>query len=239
MRMLVVLHLGANAIVLWLAYYWLGVAEADTSGLLWSAALALLVLVLSCWTYGAALRHFQLQESAGAAWRRVLGNLPPLFATVLMVGVVYWLLARWEQYSSQPAFQIASYFTLKSRSALAPDQRFCVSSMPYFGWCVGCDAGAVLPLRRHRQRMAGVGCVRSVCQVRRWVIGSQTPLCWLVCTCMGALRKLFSWVPGLESLPMQMTSFWFRAGAAYLFFVAAWLGVGFVTAVQLRGATRD
>src|ERR1035441_5649999 len=57
-RKLFVLHLVANALLLWLGYEWLGVGESTRLRLAWSAVYALAVLALVCWLHGATLVFF-------------------------------------------------------------------------------------------------------------------------------------------------------------------------------------
>ena len=52
-RKLILLHLGANALLLWLGYEWLGVGESTRLRLLFSALEALAILALFCWLHGA------------------------------------------------------------------------------------------------------------------------------------------------------------------------------------------
>ena len=47
------LHLVANALLLWLGYEWLGVGESTALRLAWSALDALAILALVCWLHGA------------------------------------------------------------------------------------------------------------------------------------------------------------------------------------------
>jgi hypothetical protein len=230
MRMLVLLHLVANAVVLWLSYLWLGVAEADAKGLLWSAALALLVLVLSCWTYGAALRHFQLQERRVMAWRRVFPNVPPLLAAVLMVGAVYWVLARGAASSSDLAFQIASYITLKSRSPLAPEtvQSIFDSALWLLRWIV--IPVFYLPVLS-AMAVRGWSGIRELFARRPWIYWLQAPV--LILCALWVPLRLLTWIPQMETFATEMGSFVLRAGGAYLLFTVAGLALAFVTAAAM------
>ena len=57
---LVIVHLLANAILLGVGYFWLGIGESRYSALVWSALLALLVQTAASVTYGASLAFFGL-----------------------------------------------------------------------------------------------------------------------------------------------------------------------------------
>src|SRR5207249_6443583 len=69
LRKLTLIHVFANALLLWLAYYWLGLAESRASALAWSLFVAVLILSLVCWVYGAAFAC--MEENP---WRTALRN---------------------------------------------------------------------------------------------------------------------------------------------------------------------
>ena len=122
LRRLALLHLVVNGLLLWLVYYWLGVGESRASTLAWSGFVALLIVELSCWAYGAAFVFFRNgpPSSFGGLAEPALRNMIPLAIAAALAGILYWLLARWADYSAQPAFQIASYLTLKFRTPVRP-----------------------------------------------------------------------------------------------------------------------
>src|SRR5579862_2804035 len=106
---LALMHLAANAILLGLAYYWLGVPESRAATLVWSALIAIVILLFACWTYGSGFTFFAQadQRRAVAAWRSALRNIIPFALAVVVIAVLYWLLARWGDYSAKPSFRIA------------------------------------------------------------------------------------------------------------------------------------
>ena len=61
-RKFFLLHLVINALLLWVAYEWLGVGESTRLRLLWSALYALAILALACWFHGATLVFFREGE---------------------------------------------------------------------------------------------------------------------------------------------------------------------------------
>ncbi len=109
-KTLAITHLLGNAILLWLAYYWLGVGESTISRLIWSALLAVLMLAAAVWLHGSGFSDF----------KTALQNLLPLCVFAIIVLTFYGVLAWWKDYSSAPAFKIASYITLKLRKPLKP-----------------------------------------------------------------------------------------------------------------------
>ena len=223
------LHLAANALLLGLGYYWLGVREARTSMLLWSTLLALILVGLACWTYGASFAYFQAAErrEAIAAWRATVGRLVPLAAAACVLAVIYWLIERWAEYSGQPAFQIASYLTLKLRTPVRP-----ASAMRVFNtltWLVRWVVVPVLflPMCSAIVARGWIGFRDIGARVRGWVYWIEVPVLLL---CIAWVpRKLLAWVPLTEGFGLEMASFVVRAAVAYLLFCASWLVLAYVT----------
>ena len=68
-RKLCLLHLAANALLLWLGYEWLGVAESTRLRLALSAVDALAILALVCWLHGATFAYFRDEPKINDAFR--------------------------------------------------------------------------------------------------------------------------------------------------------------------------
>ena len=77
-------HAASNAVIVALAYYWLGLPESRALTLVWSAVVALVTVALLCWTYGAALACLEANP-----WRVALRNLLPFAVAVLVVMALY------------------------------------------------------------------------------------------------------------------------------------------------------
>jgi len=239
LRLPVLAHFLANAVLFWLGYYWLGLGEGRASALAWSAFIALVVLCVGCWSYGAALVFFSLEgERRGlAAWRIALRNLAPLAVAALAVIVLYYWLARWADYSSTPASQLASFLTLRLRKPVKP-----VSVLRVFNallWLVrwAILPALLLPMLSAIAAMGWRGFQALGARARKWLYWIETPLL-LVCTIAIPL-KLVSWVPEVGGFGFQTLSFVLRAGAAYLLFVVAWLVLAFVTSGGRPRLTQD
>lgn len=229
LRWLTVLHLAANGLLLWLGYYWLGVGESRASMLAWSACVAVLIVVLGCAAYGAALVYFQEPGNLRAitAWRVALGNLLPLALAAMIVALIYWLLNRWEDYSSQPAFQIASYLTLRFRRPVRPASVALVFNVAL--WVVRWVVLPVLLLpmmsaiaARGWNGFRGIGA-----QARRWIYWIEAPV--LLLLTLWIPLKLLGWTPHVDSFGMEVVSFTMRSAVAYLLFAGSWLALAFVT----------
>jgi hypothetical protein len=92
-RKLVLLHLIANALLLWLAYEWLGVGDSTGLRLVFSALDALVILALTCWLYGATFVFFRADGGKlNEAFRTALRNLAPLVCAALAAILIYGLL---------------------------------------------------------------------------------------------------------------------------------------------------
>lgn len=223
------LHVAANGLLLWLGYYWLGTGESRASALAWSAFIALAAVTFGCWSYGSTLVYFHeaSQRRPFAAWRTTLRHLLPLTLAAILIGVIYWLLERWAVFSSKPAFEIASFLTMKFRAPVRP-----ASIARIFGVTLWIVQWMVLPvlllpavsaIAAHGWR--GYGAIAG--NVRRWLYWIETPALLLVAFWIPL--KLIGWVPRLNGFGLQAASFVLRAAVAYLLLVGGWLVLASVT----------
>src|ERR1039458_4103330 len=124
LRKFFVLHLVADAMLLWLGYLWLGVAESTRTLLLFSTLSALGILAMACWFHGATMVFFRKGDGPEIgikdAFRTALRRLPALVAAAILVFALYGLLVWAAGASGQPAFRLASWLTLKLRTAVKP-----------------------------------------------------------------------------------------------------------------------
>ncbi|SPE31465.1 conserved membrane hypothetical protein [Candidatus Sulfopaludibacter sp. SbA6] len=224
---LVALHLGGNALLLWLGYYWLGTGESRTLTLLWSFAVALLLVCLTCLLHGATFVFVGQSSGLSTAFRTALRNLLPILVAAFAVLAVYLLLSRWADYSSQPAFKIASWLTLKLRKPVKPSTILRIFNVVtwLFRWVI-----LPLPLLPMISGVASKGW-RGFTHFGKlsgkrlyWL---QAPVL-LLCSFWLPLR-LIGWVPQAGSFVMEILSFAARLLFAYLLFVASWLLLAFLT----------
>ncbi len=219
------IHLAANAALMALAYYWLGVGETRSLTLAWSAFLALVVLCGGCCTYGATIVYFETREFGGA-WRTALRHLVPLAIAVMLIGVIYALpMPDW-------SVPVASFLTLKSRMAVKPER---IASI--FSWVYAAVSFVVIPVLL----LPIVGAVASQgwrgfrnFGLRKWQYWIQTPvllwfMIWLPLKLMGFVRLTGGFAAESISLVLRFT-------LAYLFFGAAWLALALKTS---GGIPRD
>jgi hypothetical protein len=240
--MLILLHLLANALLLWLAYLWLGVGESTMFRLALSAADALVILALVCWLHGATFAYFRTGAPRGvnAAFRTALRHLPALLLLAVAVIVLYLLLAMWDAYSAQPAFKWASYLTLKLRRPVKP-----AAILAVFRAVLWVVRWVLLPLALlpmfsgvAARGWSGFGEFGWPWKRLIWLAAPVSLLCAL-----WAPFRLYDWVPHVNGFGLEMLSFALRVALAYLMFVAGWLILAFVTsrgrpaASQLNTAT--
>jgi hypothetical protein len=209
LQRLCLVHLVGNALLLWLGYGWLGVGEATLGSLAWSVLLAVAVVGLALWLHGSALAYFRTGAFLNPR------NLPALLVVAAVALGIYVLLARWADYSAKPAFQIASYLTLKLRKPLKPATVLAIFNGVL--WLVRWVVVPVLLLP-----IASQGFRKPE---RRWLYWLAVPVL-LLCALKVPLA-IVHWVPPVGGFGMQMASFLLRAAVAYLFFTGSLLLLAF------------
>jgi hypothetical protein len=226
MRRFASLHLIANALILWLGYYWLGIGESRTALLAWSLFVLVVFVAFVCCAYGAALVYFRDDgRHAASSWRTAMRNLPPLLLAAITVVFIYWLLDQWSVYSARPAFRIASWMTLTLWTPISP-----ASIARIFNVVLWVVRWAALPvfLLPELSAVAALGWQGFRNQrVPGWLYWIEVPLL-LLCLIRVPLW-LFYRVPEVSGFGMQAASFTARIGVAYLLFGASWLVLAFVT----------
>uniref|UniRef100_Q025N1 Uncharacterized protein n=1 Tax=Solibacter usitatus (strain Ellin6076) TaxID=234267 RepID=Q025N1_SOLUE len=225
-RKLCLLHLSANALLMWLGYEWLSVAESTRLRLAVSAADALAILALVCWLHGATFVYFRDVPKINEAFRVALRHLAALVTAAILVLVLYGLL-RWAAgAAAQPAFRLASWLTLHLHKPVKPASVARVLQALFWivRWIVLpvvlLPAASAIASRGWR----GFGAIMRGSPLRYWVavpvlllIGLQLPF------------VLLRWVPAFDSFALQFTSFAIRLMVAYLLFVAAALRLAIVS----------
>ncbi len=227
-RRLGALHLAGNALLLCLGYYWLGVGESSLPALAWSFLLALAILCGTVWLHGTAFAYFQGSLDLRTARREAGRHLLPLVTLGIAALASYWLLAQWAAYSPQPAFQIASYLTLKLRRPVRPAAVLTVFSVVL--WLV---RWALLPLillppasTVSRAGWSGFREFRARGRHRRryWIVA---PL--LLLAAFWAPLQLLHWTPLAGGFGLELLSFVIRITVAYLLFVGSCLLLAFTS----------
>ena len=234
LRTMATVHLAANALLLGLGYYWLGIGESRAVALAWSGFVALLLAGLGCCAYSATLVYFRDEGNAqtATAWRTAFRNLLPLAAAVLAIALVYWLLAYGTDSGEKPplrtiTFRIASWLTLKLRKPVRPASilRIFTVALWFIRWTV--LPVLLLPVASAVAAKGWRGFQAIKPRVREWRYWVAVPIL-LLCSLWVPLW-LIQWVPGVKGFWMQAVSFSLRSAFAYLLWGAAWLALAFIT----------
>jgi hypothetical protein len=217
-RKLFVLHLVADAILLWLGYQWLGVAESTRALLLFSVLSALGILALACWFHGATLAFFRAAGPKTEVARTALRHLPALVAAAILVLALYGLVAWAAAASGQPAFRLASWLTLKLRTAVKPTTvaRIFLGGFWIVRWVV--LPVALLPMASGIAARGWRGFGEFTWR-RGWRCWLEVPL--LLAAGLLLPFVVLSWVPTVSGFTLEVVSFSVRGLVAYLLFVGA------------------
>ena len=219
-RKLFLLHLVANALLLWLGYEWLGVGESTRLRLVWSALDALAILALVCWFHGATLVFFRTggEPKINGAFRTALRHVPALLVAAILVLVLYGLLAWAAAASGQPAFRLASWLTLKLRTPVKPATmaRIFLGGFWIVRWVV--LPVALLPMASGIavRGWRGFGEFTWRGGWRYWL---EVPL--LLVAALLLPFVVLGWVPTVSGFTLEVVSFSVRMLVAYLLFVGA------------------
>ena len=228
-RLFCLLHLVANAVLLWLAYQWLTMSESSTGRLVWSAAAALAIVAAASLLHGATLASFRKDAApgVGASVRTTLRHMAPLLLVVLAAIAIYGFLAWWQGYSVTPSAKLASWLTLKFRKPVRPS-----TVLAFFNAILWMVRWVLLP--------ADLLPLFSGVASRGWrgfnefgwrrysrLYRLEVPV--LVLVAIWVPVRLLEWVPKMSGFSMEMTSFAVRVGVAYLLFVAAAMVLAYLT----------
>jgi len=222
MRSLPVMAVGqmaANAVLLGIGYYWLGVPESRGATLVWSIVVALLFVVLACWSYGAVLAYFAEDGRGGQVWKHSALHLLPL-----VLGAVGMVLLLWAvKVGADHAIASAAKMHGRVRPATAASTIRWAARVLEFG---------VLPVMLlpmlsaiARQGWRGFGAIGSMST--KWLFWIEVPV--LIVLAFRVPLWLVLWVPRIEGFRAQAVSFGVRAIAAYFLLAAGWLLLAFVT----------
>jgi hypothetical protein len=225
---LFVLHFVANALLLWLGYYWLGLGESSGLHLAWSAAVVAFLICAGVWLHGTALVYFDLESSLSIAARAALRNVMPLLAIALCVMVIYGLLSWVQSHFVHWGFVTGSFLTMRIRKPVRPAT--IVQAMNLLLWLMRWLVVPVLALPLAAGAAVGGwdGFRKSFHhQGVRWIYWIE--VCVLLVLAVSAPLKLMAWVPEVHGFSWQMISFVSRLFAGYLLFVAALLALAFFT----------
>lgn len=216
-RKLLLLHVTANALLMWLAYEWLGVDESTTGKLLLSAVDALAILTLVCWLYGTTLVWFRSDEPRlNASFRTALRHLGGLLILAVAALAIYGLTAKGAGAISGAAIKTASWLTWTIRRPVKPASITTIFQAAF--WLLRWVALPLLlvPLA---SAIANEGRVRW--RLRRYHL--LIPLLALVGLWLPLV--IVNWKPAVTGFGMEAASFALRAAFAYALFLGSMLGM--------------
>lgn len=227
---LAILHFVGNALILWLGYYWLGIAESDGAHLAWSAIVILLFVLSALWLHGTTLVLFnrEFRPNFVSAALTVARNLIPLFVLAIVAAAIYWILTKIYGEFAHKAFVIASFLTLHLRKPVAPGR--VLAWYHGFIWLLRwlIVPALLLPVAANIALLGWRGyrlhSLRRSSNVLYWV-----EVCALLLIAIWVPLRLLHWIPDLPRFNVQMASFVGRFGLGYLLFVTALLALEFFT----------
>ena len=227
-RYLFLIHLPANALLLWLAYLWLAMAESSTTRLALSALAALAMVALAALLHGATFASFRVGASGvGAAFRTALRHLLPLLVVALGAIVIYGFFAWWEAYSPTPAAKLSSWLTLQFRKPVKPAtiQNFFKAALWMIRWAL--LPSELLPLFSGAASRGWRGFDEFGWRRYSRLYRVEVPL--LALAAVRLPLYLINWVPRAGNFSMEMTSFVLRSLVGYLLFVISAMLLAFLT----------
>jgi hypothetical protein len=216
-RQLLALHVAANALLMWLAYEWLGVDESSTGKLLLSALDALAILALVCWLYGTTLVWFRSADpKLNASFRTALRHLGGLLLLAVGALAIYGLVVRSEAVVPGAALKTASWLTWTIRKPVKPAAIAAIFNALF--WLVRWVA-LPLVLAPLASSIAVEGRLRWKVRRRHLLVPALALLgLWLP-------LLIVNWKPSAGGFGAELASFTLRAAVAYALFVGSMLGM--------------
>lgn len=222
-RNLLLVHLPANALLMWLAYEWLGVDESTTGKLLLSAVDSLAILALVCWLWAATLVWFQSKiPTLNESFRTALRTLGSVLLFAIFALILYALTNALASATQPVALKTASWLTWTIRRPVKPTAIASLFTAIFWllRWTVFpvilIPAAAVIA----RDGRKGWLTLRFRHPWRHWV---AVPL--LALAGLQLPFVILNWVPKAPSFALEFASFTLRMGLAYALFLAAMLGL--------------
>lgn len=212
MKRLWLIHLGANAVLLWLLWEWLGIRDARAWQLILTAVTGLLLASAAIFLHAGTFHWIATKE-----FRPHRRGIVKFSAVLGIFVLICWLLSLPPWYRA--AVWTASYLTFHSRKPVNPVLigRAIEGLRCFIQWVL--VPILLLPIVTHGFRRPS------------WQ-QSLKPRFWLeyiavAVVCFYVPNRLIHWVPALDATAAQVASFIARFGLAYCAAVAGWLALVF------------
>jgi hypothetical protein len=200
MKLLLLVHVLAYPVLVWLIWVWLGIAESSTAAVAGSAVLGVAVVAAVAWLLATA---FEGSLRVHAAWAR---SLVFVVLAIALIGVAVWLAG----YRPVVTAWIAAKYSGVRGTTLNP-RRFDTAYLATLWTMFGIIVALLLPPHF----------IRTSRTIRNWRY-------WAACIALAVVAgyapwKLVTWVPAAKTLAAQAASMAARFALAYLITVAALL----------------
>ena len=230
-RKLWLLHLVANAALISLAYRWLGIGDSNGWQLFATVALGLAILFSAFWLHAGSFVWFRDHQPPVLKYSFVFTlRHVPAFAAVAVLALLAYSVAGWlEAHAYPPSATFASWLTLHLRRPVTPSSLHALVRAVFWilRWLI--LPPLLLPLAAevaahdwrgfwHLRRLPG--------HLRYYWLRSAA----LVLIAFWVPGRFIQWVPAINGIGLEISSFLARLLAAYLLCVSAWLALVFVSA---------
>ena len=225
------LHLVANAFLLFGIYAWLSIGDADAAQLAGTVIYGIVIAFLAVWLHAGTFRYFgdPHDNRLRIAFWNVLPALAPFALVCVAAALVYALFSRAGDQTADTGASIASWLTLKLRHPVKP-----VVIARVLLWIVRIVEWFAAPLvfvtlACSTAQRGWRGFVRSPLAILR---RRYTLLCpALLLAAFFVPHLIANWVPGLHGMTLQTVSAVVRFAVAWLILITAWLALVRETAI--------
>jgi hypothetical protein len=227
-----VLHVIANAFLVFGVYAWLSIGDADAAQLTGTVIYGIAIAFLAVWLHAGTFRYFgaDVRDSRlRIAFWNVLPALAPFALVCIVAALVYALFSRAGGQSPDTAATMASWLTLKLRHPVKP-----VVIARVLFWILRIVEWFGAPLLF--LPLASAAALRGWPGLARNPLGMLSRRYALLCPAL-LLAAFFvpgliaNWVPGLHGVTLQTVSAVVRFAIAWLILITAWLALVRETAI--------
>lgn len=234
MKRLWLIQAAGNALLFWCAFAWLGIRDAKSWQLIETAVLGLAILIPWLWLQDGTFAYCaDRSQSLGTAFRKSARNLAIFAAVVVVFGLLFWALGKFEGPLTTAGERTASWLTFHLRKPIKPPTWVKIYLGALWGvrWIV--LPAVFLPIAAGAAADGAQGMWRGGGRVF-W-------LQYLIALVAGLYLPglLIHWVPRFSGTVLQVLSFLVRFGLAYVLVITVWLAVAFFAAGRGRATATN